>query len=91
MAALLGDGIQRDRVRFLGYLFSVGDRKKTDLPYHSEPDSDCDWYRLRHEEALTPTPSWRWPGPPTRSTALRTSSSRAACWTAGRELKAVRL
>lgn len=37
MAALLGDGIQRDRVRFLSYLFYVGDRKKTDLPYHSEP------------------------------------------------------
>ena len=54
MAALLGDGIQRDRVRFLSYLFYVGDRKKTDLPYHSEPDSDCAWYRLRHEEALTP-------------------------------------
>ena len=35
-------------------LFYVGDRKKTDLPYHSEPDSDCAWYRLRHEEALTP-------------------------------------
>ena len=28
MAALLGDGIQRDRVRFLSYLFYVGDRKK---------------------------------------------------------------
>ena len=54
MAALLGDGIQRDRVRFLSYLFYVGDRKKTDLPYHSEPDADCAWYRLRHEEALTP-------------------------------------
>lgn len=53
-AALLGDGIQRDRVRFLSYLFFVGDRKKTDLPYYSEPDSDCDWYRLRHEEAMTP-------------------------------------
>ena len=54
MAALLGDGIQRERVRFLSYLFYVGDRKKTDLPYYSEPDSDCAWYRLRHEEALTP-------------------------------------
>lgn len=49
---LLGDGKQRDSVRFLGYLFFVGDRNKTDLPYDSEPDSDCDWYRLRHEEAL---------------------------------------
>lgn len=37
----------------LGYLFFVGDRNKTDLPYDSEPDSDCAWYRLRHEEALT--------------------------------------
>ena len=53
-ASLLGDGIQRDQVRFLSYLFYVGDRKKTDLPYDSELDSDCDWYRLRHEEAMTP-------------------------------------
>ena len=53
-AALMGDGIQREKVRFLSYLFYIGDRTKTDLPYDSEPDSDCDWYRLRHEEALTP-------------------------------------
>ena len=53
-AALMGDGIQRDKVRFLSYLFYVGDRKKTDLPYEEEPDAECDWYRLRHEEALTP-------------------------------------
>ncbi len=49
---LLGDGQQRDKVRMLGYLFFVGDRNKTDLEYASEPDSDCDWYRLRHEEAM---------------------------------------
>lgn len=30
---LLGDGQQRDKVRMLGYLFFVGDRNKTDLPY----------------------------------------------------------
>ena len=53
-AALLGDGIQRERVRFLSYLFYVGDRKKTDLEYEEEPDAECEWYRLRHEEALTP-------------------------------------
>lgn len=53
-AALLGDGVQRRQVRFLGYLFYVGDRTKTDLPYDAEPDADCDWYRLRHEEAMTP-------------------------------------
>lgn len=52
VAALLGDGQQRDKVNVLGYLFFVGDRNKTDLPYDSEADSDCDWYRLRHEEAL---------------------------------------
>ena len=53
-AALMGDGIQRDRVQFLSYLFYIGDRKKTDLPYMSEENSDCAWYRLRNEEALTP-------------------------------------
>ncbi|MCR4744952.1 MAG: glucarate dehydratase [Lachnospiraceae bacterium] len=52
VAALLGDGQQRDKVRVLGYLFFVGDRHKTDLPYDEEPDSDCEWYRIRHEEAL---------------------------------------
>ena len=49
---LLGNGQQRDFVRFLGYLFFVGDRNKTDLPYDHEEDSDCEWYRLRNEEAL---------------------------------------
>ena len=40
-------------VEMLGYLFYVGDRRKTDLPYRSEPDAADDWLRLRHEEALT--------------------------------------
>lgn len=53
-ASLLGDGQYKDKVLMLGYLFFVGDRKKTDLPYDEELDSDCDWYRLRHEEAMTP-------------------------------------
>lgn len=53
-AALLGDGVQRERVRFLSYLFYVGDQNKTDLPYTDESDSDCEWYRIRHSEALTP-------------------------------------
>ena len=30
----------------------MGDRNKTDLPYDHEEDSDCEWYRLRNEEAL---------------------------------------
>ncbi|WP_158784021.1 glucarate dehydratase [Pantoea sp. BAV 3049] len=54
VASLLGDGQQRDCVEMLGYLFYVGDRRKTSLPYQSQPDDSCDWYRLRHEEALTP-------------------------------------
>ena len=53
VAALLGDGQQRKEVEMLGYLFFVGDRNKTDLPYASAPDSLDDWMRLRHEEALT--------------------------------------
>ncbi|MES2938344.1 MAG: glucarate dehydratase [Pseudomonadota bacterium] len=54
VAALLGEGQQRDAVQMLGYLFFVGDRSKTNLPYASEPDAADDWLRLRHEEALTP-------------------------------------
>ncbi|RYF16999.1 MAG: glucarate dehydratase, partial [Comamonadaceae bacterium] len=54
VAALLGEGQQREAVQMLGYLFYVGDRKKTNLPYASEPDAQDDWLRLRHEEALTP-------------------------------------
>ncbi len=57
---LLGEGRQRDRVEMLGYLFFVGDRTKTELPYTSaadelakNPDADA-WTRLRHEAAMTP-------------------------------------
>ncbi|GAB3382904.1 glucarate dehydratase [Massilia agri] len=54
VAALLGEGQQRDAVEMLGYLFYVGDRKKTDLAYRSEEDAGNAWFRLRNEEALTP-------------------------------------
>jgi glucarate dehydratase len=54
VAALLGEGQQRDAVQMLGYLFYVGDRKKTTLPYAREPEAQDDWLRLRHEEAMTP-------------------------------------
>ena len=53
VAALLGEGQQRDSVAMLGYLFYVGDRQKTDLPYRSEPGGN-DWQRLRHEVAMDP-------------------------------------
>src|SRR5438132_6555251 len=49
VAALLGEGQQRNAVDVLGYLFYVGDRNKTDLPYRAEPDARDDWLRLRHE------------------------------------------
>jgi glucarate dehydratase len=54
VAALLGEGQQREAVQMLGYLFYVGDRRKTNLPYASEPEAADDWLRLRHEEAMTP-------------------------------------
>ncbi|MBZ2194550.1 enolase C-terminal domain-like protein [Occultella gossypii] len=54
VAALLGEGQQRDRVPVLGYLFFVGDRGRTDLAYASGTDAGDDWLRLRHEEAMTP-------------------------------------
>ena len=54
VAALLGEGQQRSAVRMLGYLFYVGDRNATDLPYASDPGAEDDWLRLRHEPALTP-------------------------------------
>ncbi|BDT67448.1 glucarate dehydratase [Comamonadaceae bacterium OS-1] len=54
VAALLGEGQQRDAVEMLGYLFYVGDRTKTDLPYATDPGADNDWFRLRHETAMTP-------------------------------------
>ena len=53
VAALLGEGQQRDAVEMLGYLFYVGDRRRTDLPYR-EPEARDGWFRLRDEEALTP-------------------------------------
>jgi len=52
VASLLGDGMVRDRVKVLGYLFFIADCRKTDLPYYADENNTVDWYRLRHEEAL---------------------------------------
>ncbi len=57
VAALLGEGQQRESVEMLGYLFFVGDRSKTGLPYATPADEGADaddWCRLRHEAAMTP-------------------------------------
>ena len=54
VAALLGEGQQRKTVETLGYLFFVGDRRKTNLPYLAGENETIDWFRLRHQEAMTP-------------------------------------
>jgi glucarate dehydratase len=59
VTALLGEGQQRKHVETLGYLFYIGDRKKTNLPYPGPETSNAgndkdDWFRLRSEVALTP-------------------------------------
>ena len=55
VAALLGDGQQRDSVAMLGYLFYIADKNKSGQPYsseHGEPGANDDWLRLRHEPAM---------------------------------------
>lgn len=52
MAALIGDGQVRDRVRMLGYLFYVGDRTRTPLGYRAPPAGADGWMRIRDEPAL---------------------------------------
>ena len=54
VASLLGEGQQRTSVKVLGYLFYLGDRHKTDLAYDGGEKSSSEWFRLRHEEALSP-------------------------------------
>jgi glucarate dehydratase len=69
VAALLGEGQQRESVEMLGYLFFIGDRTKTDLPYVgpavapalgravepalTDPGAADAWSRVRHETAMT--------------------------------------
>jgi glucarate dehydratase len=59
VAALLGEGQQRDRVAALGYLFFVGDSGKTNLPYRSEESAAAPWPKLRNRAALSITPLLR--------------------------------
>src|SRR4030095_16233477 len=54
VAALLGDGMQRNQVKVLGYLFFIGDRNKTALEYRAEPDANDLCVQMRNDEALTP-------------------------------------
>ncbi|KOC89120.1 enolase C-terminal domain-like protein [Winslowiella iniecta] len=52
VAELLGPGQQRNEVTVLGYLFYIGDREKTDLPYLHGENASHDWYHLRHQRAM---------------------------------------
>ena len=54
VAALLGNGQQREEVRMLGYLFYVGDRNRTDLPYEGKAGNRDGWLNRRHQAAMTP-------------------------------------
>jgi glucarate dehydratase len=52
LCALLGEGQQRPSVEMLGYLFYVGDRRRTPLPYRDGSAETDPWLRLRDEPAL---------------------------------------
>ena len=54
VCALLGNGQQRDAVKMLAYLFYVGDRRRTDLPYPEPRGRNDAWEHVRTQEALTP-------------------------------------
>ena len=57
VAALLGEGQQRERVEMLGYLFFVGPSDRTGLPYvkpGEDKSGSDDWTQVRHMEAMTP-------------------------------------
>ena len=52
VSALLGEGRQRDSVPVLGYLFYVGNRRKSDLAYREPGETGDAWLALRDEPAL---------------------------------------
>ena len=47
VAALLGEGQQRNSVETLGYLFFVGDRRKSKLDYVGGETGKPEWFNLR--------------------------------------------
>lgn len=53
VAALLEEGQQRDRVAVLGYLFFIGDGRRTDRSYRNGAEEQNTWLRMRDEEVLT--------------------------------------
>lgn len=81
---LLGPGKQRDAVTVLGYLFYIGDRQKTDLGYLDHTPGDHEWYRLRHQQALSSEAVVRLAEAAQIATVSKTLSSKAACCPASR-------
>lgn len=53
VAELLGPGKQRDEVTVLGYLFYIGNSKKTDLAYAPPKLNAHEWYKVRRQQAMT--------------------------------------
>jgi glucarate dehydratase len=66
-------------VKMLGYLFYVGDQRETSLAYRSEPDADNDWFRVRHEKAMSAEAVVRLAEAAHAKYGFRISNSRAAC------------
>lgn len=57
MAELFAEGVQRDKVELLGYMFFISDKSKCPsdaFQYLDESDSSDEWFRFRREECLTP-------------------------------------
>jgi len=52
VAELLGDGIQRNKVEVLGYLFFVGDAGRTSLDYQMPEANSSNWEQVRSRETL---------------------------------------
>ena len=50
---LLGAGQQRNSAPMLAYLFYIGDRTKTELPYLASSHNGKGWYHSRHQAAMT--------------------------------------
>jgi glucarate dehydratase len=53
LCELLGEGQQRSHVPMLAYLFYIGDRRRTGLPYETG-EGRRGWHAMRDQEALTP-------------------------------------
>ncbi len=85
VAELLGAGQQRERVPMLAYLFYIGDRTRTDLPYLASTGEN--WYHLRHQQRSRPRRSPARPSAPPTATASAISSSRAGLCTAARNCR----